>query len=88
MNAVDCRERLRHLATRLHLRREETPAMRRMREALDLHDLGVAMYRQRMRRENPQAAENEVEAMVRAWLLEPPRASFLRPPRKDDNDRR
>jgi hypothetical protein len=64
--------------------------MKRFREIQELHDLGVAMYRQRMRNENPQATEAEVDAMVWAWLQEPPRAQFLTPPppAKDDDDSR
>lgn len=37
-------------------------------EAMALHELGVQMYRQRMRRENPQVGQAEIDAMVRAWL--------------------
>lgn len=80
---------LRRVASRLRSCRHETPLMRRARETQELHDLGVAMYRQRMRRENPQAPEAEIDALVQAWLTEPPRQQFLtRPPRKDNDDRR
>lgn len=63
--------------------------MKRMRETLELHDLGVAMYRQRMRNENPQASEAEIDAMVRAWLLEPPVDRTLPPPpgKRENGDR-
>jgi len=32
---------------------------------------GVRMYRQRMQRENPAASDEEIEAMVQAWLRRP-----------------
>jgi hypothetical protein len=56
---------------------ELPPEAKRMREALDLHELGVRMYRQRMRREHPEASRGEINAMVRAWLAEPPRDTRL-----------
>lgn len=34
-------------------------------------DAGVRMYRQRMRRENPSASDEEIEARVQAWLRRP-----------------
>jgi hypothetical protein len=43
----------------------------RMRSALDMHDLGVELYRQRMRREHPDASRGEIESLVRAWLTAP-----------------
>ncbi|GAA1542488.1 hypothetical protein GCM10009788_51350 [Nocardioides humi] len=43
-----------------------------MRTALDLHDLGVKLYRQRMQREHPHASEVEIDGIVRAWLAAPP----------------
>lgn len=47
------------------------PEAKRLRAALDMHDFGVAMYRQRMRRENPAASDGKIDALVRAWLLQP-----------------
>jgi Rv0078B-related antitoxin len=37
----------------------------------DLCEAGVRMYRQRMRRENPAASDEEIEAKVQAWLRRP-----------------
>lgn len=37
----------------------------------DMCDAGVRMYRQRMRRENPSASDEEIEARVQAWLRRP-----------------
>jgi len=37
----------------------------------DMCDAGVRMYRQRMRRENPLASDEEIEARVQAWLRRP-----------------
>ena len=48
-----------------------SPTVRQVREILDMHDLGVALYRQRMRRENPQATEAGLDIMVRDWILRP-----------------
>lgn len=43
---------------------------------LDLFDLGVQMYRLRMRREHPQDDEEAIEAAVQAWLFRRPGAEF------------
>jgi hypothetical protein len=43
----------------------------RFRVVFDLCDAGVRMYRQRMRRENPIASDEEVETWVQAWLRRP-----------------
>ena len=37
----------------------------------DMCHAGVRMYRQRMRRENPAASDEEIEARVQAWLRRP-----------------
>jgi hypothetical protein len=80
-----------HIRTLLH-RREPPPAppeAERIRQALDMHDTGVRMYRQRMRREHPGASRREIDAMVREWLASPPREDRFRfPPRGDGDDAR
>jgi len=43
----------------------------KFRVVFDLCDAGVRMYRQRLRRENPLASDEEVEAWVQAWLRRP-----------------
>lgn len=43
----------------------------KFRLVLDLSAAGVRMYRQRMRRENPLASDEEIEAKVQAWLGRP-----------------
>lgn len=43
-----------------------TPEAERMRSALDMHDLGVQLYRQRMRREHPDASRGEIEGLVQS----------------------
>lgn len=87
MNALmrlDCKERLRHIATRLHLRREPalrhrrhlgpgSPEAQRMRDAVALNEAVEQIYRQQMRRRNPGATEEEIEAMVKAWQTGPDR---------------
>jgi len=51
----------------------ETPA-KRLRIALDMYEFGEQLQRQRLRRNNPNATEAEVEAEVRAWRLRRPGA--------------
>jgi hypothetical protein len=46
----------------------------RLRIALELHDLGVRMQRQRLRRERPEATESELDDAMRAWMRERPGA--------------
>jgi hypothetical protein len=43
----------------------------KFRVVFDMCDAGVRMYRQRTRRENPLASDEEVEAKVQAWLSRP-----------------
>jgi len=43
----------------------------KFRLVLDMCEAGVRMYRQRMRRENPMASDEEIEAKVQAWLRRP-----------------
>jgi len=49
-------------------------AAARLRVALELHDLGEQMMRQRLRRERPQISDAELEDAVGAWLRERPGA--------------
>jgi hypothetical protein len=55
-----------------------TPEAERMRSALEMHDLGVKLYRQRMRREHPHADRREIEGLVRSWLTAPQPDTRLR----------
>ena len=32
-------------------------------------DLGIGLYRQRMRREHPGASDEQIEARVQGWLM-------------------
>jgi hypothetical protein len=50
-----------------------TPA-ERLRIALDLHDAGVEVMRQNLRRRHPGAGEQEIERLLLAWLHERPGA--------------
>lgn len=43
----------------------------KFQEILDLSAFGVQIFRQRMRRENPAASDEEIEAEVQAWLRRP-----------------
>jgi Rv0078B-related antitoxin len=59
------------------------PEAERMRSALEMHDLGVKLYRQRMRREHPDAGRREIEGLVRSWLTAPPPDTRLRLPSRE-----
>jgi hypothetical protein len=48
----------------------------RFRTTLALFEFGQAMFRQKLRRQNPEATEAEIEAKVQAWLMERPGAEF------------
>ena len=63
--------------------RDRGPEAVRIQAALDMHELGVRLYRQRMRREHPRAHRNEIDGMVRAWLAEPPRTGGPRLPSRE-----
>ena len=63
--------------------RDQGPEAARIQAALDMHELGVRLYRQRMRREHPHAHRDEIDGMVRAWLAEPPRSGGLRLPSRE-----
>ncbi len=43
----------------------------KFRVVFDMCDAGVRIFRQRMRRENPLASDEEIEARVQAWLRKP-----------------
>ncbi len=49
---------------------------RRLRVALELHDLGVSMMAQRLRREDPGADEAEIRERVTRWLHTRPGAEL------------
>lgn len=53
------------------MRQSPTPDQRRFRIALELHELGVAMMRQRLSMEQPQASSEELDRLVRDWLGAP-----------------
>jgi hypothetical protein len=60
-----------------------TPEAERMRSALEMHDLGVKLYRQRMRREHPHADRGEIEGLVQSWLTAPQPDTRLRLPSRE-----
>lgn len=64
-----------------------TPA-ERLRIALDLHDAGVEMMRQNLRRRHPGASDQEIERLLLAWLRERPGAEHgdaVGRPRREDS---
>jgi hypothetical protein len=62
---------------------KNTPEAARLQAAMDMHELGVRLYRQRMHREHPQAARTDIDRMVRAWLAGSPRSGRLRLPSRE-----
>lgn len=62
---------------------DRTPGAARLRSALEMHDLGVKLYRQRMRREHPDADRREIESLVRTWLTAPSPDTRLRLPSRE-----
>jgi Rv0078B-related antitoxin len=56
----------------------QAPEAVRVQAALEMHELGVRMYRQRMHREHPKAGRREIDGMIARWLAERPHAGRLR----------
>lgn len=52
----------------------DTSVAQRLRVALDLYQFGEEMQRSRLRRERPDATEEELKASVRAWRCSRPGA--------------
>jgi len=46
----------------------------RLRTALDLHQFGKAMMRERLRRDHPGRTESEIDELLQRWLAERPGA--------------
>jgi len=61
----------------------QTPEAERFQAAIDMHELGVRLYRQRMHREHPDAGRSDIDRMVKAWLAEPSRSGQLRLPSRE-----
>jgi len=53
---------------------EREAAARRLRVALQLHEAGVEIRRQALRRENPEASDAQIAALLRDWLRTRPGA--------------
>lgn len=60
-----------------------TPEAERMQSALEMHDLGVQFFRQRMHREHPEASRAEIDGLVRGWLTAPAASGRLRLPSRE-----
>lgn len=63
----------------------QAPEAGRVQAALEMHELGVRMYRQRMHREHPHASRIEIDGMIATWLAERPHAGRLRLPSKEQH---
>lgn len=46
----------------------------RLRLAIEMHDVGLRMYRQRMRREHPDETDAQIAERVQRWLVDRPGA--------------
>lgn len=53
---------------------ERQRAAERFRLAVDLHEAGVALMRQNLRRRHPSESEQEIDARLEAWLMHRPGA--------------
>lgn len=52
-------------------RARATPPAEKLAQALELMGAGIAMKRAKLRTDDPEAAEEVIEARLRAWLAEP-----------------
>jgi len=53
---------------------DPAPAARRLQLALELHEAGVAMHRQTLRREHPDLSDEEIDSLLADWLRTRPGA--------------
>lgn len=51
--------------------------LRNFRIALDLFETGEAILRQNLRREHPGASEEEIDALVNAWMVDRPSLALV-----------
>jgi hypothetical protein len=51
-----------------------SPEAQRLRTAIAMHDFGVRMYRQRLRRERPGATDEDIDEQLWSWLRHRPGA--------------
>jgi hypothetical protein len=47
----------------------DNPAVRRLRLALDMYELGESMQRTRLRRLHPELTDTQLDAEISAWLI-------------------
>jgi hypothetical protein len=52
----------------VEIARQKTPG-EKLAEALELMEWGIAMQRQRLRTQHPEAGDDEIESALQAWLL-------------------
>ena len=48
----------------------------RLRMAMEMHEEGVELYRQKLRREDPAAPASVISQRLRAWLHRPPEVEW------------
>ncbi|MHC4449965.1 MAG: hypothetical protein ACYS0E_07465 [Planctomycetota bacterium] len=56
------------------MERTSSTAVSRLRAALELHDDGVEIMRQNLRRRHRSESQAEIETRLRNWLRQEPRA--------------
>lgn len=52
----------------------DSAVARRLRTALAMYEFGENMYRARIRREHPDATDDDIELLVASWRLDRPGA--------------
>lgn len=58
--------------------RDPVPCAERLRAALEMHELGVSLMRQNLRRCHPMAPEARIDADLARWLRAPDAGSTSR----------
>lgn len=53
---------------------DSSPVAARLLAALDLHEVGVDLMRQNLRRRHPRSSDEDIDARLKAWLLTRPGA--------------
>lgn len=48
----------------------------KLQAALELHEAGVALMRQNLRRRNPDASQEHIDALLTAWVRTRPGAEY------------
>ena len=55
---------------------DDLTSAQKLRLALEMYEVGEQMQRARLRRQDPDASDEEIEALVEVWLRHRPGAEF------------